>query len=87
MHTFGGRRAARCGAHQCRSACLSCRPRSRAAADRWPPVVCTQASEPVTGPLPVRATSMVSSPRPAVTAAIPPERTRDGAGESAHPGG
>jgi hypothetical protein len=87
MHTFGGRRAARHGGAQCRAARPSCPPRSRAAADRWPPVVCTGPNKIEAGSPPVIDTSLVLSARPAVTAAIQPELTRDGAGQSAHPGG
>jgi hypothetical protein len=88
MHTSGGRRGARGGAEQCRAARPSCGPRSRAAADWCPPVVCSSPEGVAAGPAPAQESSLASSSRPAVTAATQPELIApDGRGESGQPGG
>jgi hypothetical protein len=87
MHTSAGRRALRHGAHQCRAGRPSCPPRSRAADDRGPAVVCVDPHRIVAGRNPALDPSWTPTPRPAVTAAIQPEAARDGSGASAHPGG
>jgi hypothetical protein len=47
-----------------------------------PPVVCSRHRLIVAGTAPAPETSLTSSPRPAVTAAIAPEVDGDGAGEA-----
>jgi hypothetical protein len=83
MHTPGGRRAARRGAHHCRVAhATPARPfsRPRAVAAATGRGACTRTDRTFAGLAPAPKTSLVPTPRPAVTAASP-EHPTEQAGE------
>jgi hypothetical protein len=83
MHTPGGRRAARRGAHHCRVACATpAHPfsRPRAVAPASGRGACTRKDRTFAGLAPAPKTSQVPTPRPVVTAAMP-EHPTEQAGE------